>query len=524
MRFTLFMLLIATAMLNMPTNVYQICAWNHGTENTAPWRSTSKKPLLRERVRSMMTQLRDWCAQLTDIPILCSEAGIATADLLTGGQGARIAALRQRGGAINAAIDKIADAVTARGVLGVMTEAERTELSALKTAKTETAQMLADAEEAARNAPPTANADVDAGIRASSVALGKDRKEDDPKRGFKDHREFLSAVMVAGSTNRVDERLKPLRATQGTDEQQGSQDPYGGYLIPHGVAPGILSITPEDDPLAGRVREVPMTTPSVSYNARVDKDHSSSVSGGLVVTRKPETVDASSSRMKFEQVRMQAHARWGLAFATEEILQDSPESFVAIIAAGFGDEYNAKTLDERLNGSGVGEPLGVLHANNGCLVTVSAEGGQAPDTILKENIDKMSARVWRPSKAVWLANHDTRPQLKSLVQVVGAGGNSVPYLTGSEGNEFLDGKPIYFTEFASKLGDVGDLILGNWSEYLWGSYQPLKSDESIHVRFAAGERCFRFYDRNDGQPWWKTALTPKKSAQTLSPFVVLAAR
>jgi HK97 family phage major capsid protein len=137
----------------------------------------------------------------------------------------------------------------------------------------------------------------------------------------------------------------------------------------------------------------------------------------------------------------------------------------------------------------------------------------------------MEARCWRYSRAAWLANHNTRPQLKSLVQVIGAGGNAVPYFTFSSngGGETLSGRPIFFTEFAKTLGTVGDLILGVWSEYLEGQYQSEQYAESIHVRFTYAERAFRFYRRNDGMPWWRSALTPK-NGDTLSPFVTLAAR
>jgi HK97 family phage major capsid protein len=356
------------------------------------------------------------------------------------------------------------------------------------------------------------------------VDVGRDRSTDDPKRGFKDHRDFLGAVMQAGrNPARVDQRLLPLQAAQGSDEQGVYSDPHGGYLVPHGVAPGILSVESEGDFIAPLCRSVTMTAPTISYNARVDKDHTTSVSGGFIVTRRPETVDGTSSRTKFEQVTLTANEEFGLAFATERILMDSPQSFVDIIAAGFNEEYAANAIKERLSGSGTGERLGILNAP--CLVTVNKESGQAADTILTENIDKMAARCWRYSRAVWIANHDTRPQLRALVRKIGTGGDAVSYFSQSAtGQELLDGRPVYFTEFAEKLGDKGDLILGVWSEYLEGEYQQLQTAESIHVRFAAAERCFRFYRRNDGQPWWKSALTPRKSTDTLSPFVVLQAR
>jgi HK97 family phage major capsid protein len=362
----------------------------------------------------------------------------------------------------------------------------------------------------------------------------------DPKRGFADHKDFLGAVMRFGITGGrlFDERLKPLAAVKqagiagvdgrkapfaaaGSDEQGVYSDPHGGFLVPVGVAPGILSVAPEDDPLAGLLTPVPMMSPTVSFNARVDKNHATSVSGGLTVTRRPETVDGASSRMQFDQVVLTANEEFGLAFASERIIADSPQSFVAILQAGFRDEYVASAMKERINGTGTGERLGVLLSP--AKIKVAKEGGQPADTIKKENIDKMAARCWRYSRAVWLANHNTRPQLKSLVQVIGTGGNAVPYFTNEGGRELLDGRPIFFSEFAKTIGDEGDLILIVPSEYLEGTYESEQYAESIHVRFTAGERAFRFYRRNDGRPWWTSPLIPNQG-DTLSPIVTLADR
>jgi HK97 family phage major capsid protein len=372
----------------------------------------------------------------------------------------------------------------------------------------------ADPDQAAATASAKA-----AGVR---VEVGKDNVEDDPKRGFKDHRDFLGAVMAAGRNPlRVDGRLRRLQAAQGSDEQGVYSDPHGGFFVPHAIAPGILSIAPEDDPLLPLVTPVTMQAPTVSYNARVDKNHATSVSGGFVVTRRPETVDGTSSRAQFEQITLTANEEFGLAIATERILTDSPQSFVAIIQAGFRDEFAANGMNERINGLGTGERQGYM--KTGCKIAVPKQGGQGTATIVKENIDKMAARSWRYSRAVWIANHNTRPQLKSLVQVVGTGGNAVPYFTNEGGRELLDGRPIFFTEFAPTIGTEGDLALLVPSEYLEGTYQTEQYAESMHVRFAAAERMFRFYRRNDGQWWWKTPLTPK-NGDTLSPVVTLATR
>ena len=137
----------------------------------------------------------------------------------------------------------------------------------------------------------------------------------------------------------------------------------------------------------------------------------------------------------------------------------------------------------------------------------------------------MRARCWGYGNAVWLANYDTMPQFALMSLSVGTGG--LPVFMPSAREDVPDmflGRPIIFTEYCKTLGTVGDVILINAGEYLEGIYQPLQSAESMHVRFLNHERAFKFWTRNAGWPWWKSALTPRNGSNTLSPFVVTATR
>jgi HK97 family phage major capsid protein len=137
----------------------------------------------------------------------------------------------------------------------------------------------------------------------------------------------------------------------------------------------------------------------------------------------------------------------------------------------------------------------------------------------------MRARCWGYGNAFWFANHDTLPELAQMALAVGTGGAPV-YMPGGFGGrpDTLLGKPIFYSEYPSTLGDAGDLILWNPTQYLEGVYQPLRSAESVHVRFVQHERAFKLWLRNAGASWWRSALTPAKGSNTLSPIVTLAAR
>lgn len=366
--------------------------------------------------------------------------------------------------------------------------------------------------------------------------------------GFGTPREFMATVMKAYTTPglALDKRLAPLSLSNirkaardagdltvlkaaGSDENAGITDPFGGFLVPVSYSSEFLKIAPEVDPAAGKTRNVPMGNPIVKIPARTDKNHTTSVAGGVTFTRKPETVGGTASRIQVEQVTLEAHTLFGLSFATEELLMDSPQTFSAILADGFAEQYGYHMANERLNGTGVGEFLGVWNAldsnGTGPTLSVSKETGQAAATIVVENLYKMRAQAWHYSDAIWIANHDTIPQLMLLNQPVGLGGAVVWQPSAREDHpDMLLGRPIFFSEYAQTLGTIGDIGIYNWKEYLEGTLQPMQNDMSIHVRFVNHERTFKFFTRNAGCPWWRTALTPKNSANKLSPFVLLATR
>lgn len=347
--------------------------------------------------------------------------------------------------------------------------------------------------------------------------------EDDPKCGYKSHSEFLLSAMQAPVEGEIkDDRLKFL-ATAGSDEQGAYSDPYGGFFVPEGFLPGVQSVGFDGDPTMPTM--IPMMTQVININARVDKNHTSSVSGGLTVGRTAETQQPTSSRQEYEQIKLEARMQTGLAYATEQLLERSPVSFAALLASGFRDEFASQQLKEKIYGTGAGEPQGVI--NSPGTVSVAKEGGQSADTIVTANILNMRKRAWRYSRSIWLANHDTLDTLMQL-HIAGTNGDRFLYApgNGTDSPDTFLGRPIYFTEWAKTIGDQGDLILGDWSQYLWGTLgSPMpRRAESVHVRFLNHERTFKFWVENDGQCWWRSALTPANGANMLSPFVVLDER
>ncbi len=353
--------------------------------------------------------------------------------------------------------------------------------------------------------------------------------EDDPMKGFKSHTEFFGAVMLANPDyphTAKDERLRFL-ATAGTDEQQVGSPAYGGFLVPEAVMSLQSGLPLEPDPFVGKTSNLPMDRPVVNVPAISDKTHTTSVSGGLTVSRSSETASKTASRMKLEKVIFTAHSLFGFSYATEELMQDSPTTVFTLLSQGYGKEFASNHINELLTGTGVGQFEGVQA--NPALITVNKENEQVVDTIVFQNIVNMTARCYGYGSAFWIYNHNCYPQLKTLVLPVGTSGvplweTASTVINGNaETVSLLNGRPAFSSEYAETVGDLHDIMLIVPSAIHEGTYQPLKSAESMHIRFDRHERAFKFWTRNDARSLWRAALTPKNGS-TLSPFVTLQAR
>jgi predicted phage gp36 major capsid-like protein len=350
----------------------------------------------------------------------------------------------------------------------------------------------ADSLEAKAQRVADMNARLGAAPVAQSVKTGpvianhKENFESDPKAGFKNAQEMLSVIAKNRGQAGTDKRLNFLAAV-GSDEQSTVSGEFGGFAVPKALFSETLKVMPDGDPTANLCRNIPMESPSVSINARVDKNHSTSV---------------------------------GLTYVSKQLLNASPAT-VASILSDFPDAFAEKEFREKISGTGVGQFEGVL--NSAALITVAKETAQTADTVVVKNLGKMMARCYNYESAsvAWLVNHDVLPELMALGDASGA---NVFTPSAIEGITYqLFGKPVIVTDKAAALGDAGDVMLINWSEYLVGTYGSEESAESIHVRFEYNESAFKFYKANDGRGWWKSVLTPK-AGSTKSPFIILGAR
>lgn len=352
----------------------------------------------------------------------------------------------------------------------------------------------------------------------------RDGWQSDPMRGFRDHVDFLSQVKSAAKyPGEVSPQLKAMAA--GSDEHGTHDDTKGGFLVARSMLGEVMTGPVASDPTASLVDSIQMDTPVVDVPYLVDKDHSTSVSGGLNWQWRSETQAADASELKLGEMEFRAHTLMGKTYTTRELMERSFTSFVSLLRNGFRRELASKLLKSKLYGNGNGKMLGILDA--ACTITVPKEGGQGADTINGDNLINMLARHYEvpdSNTTIWLANKSCLPQLvKAHTTMTNSDQPIFVHGNGTTVPNTLLNYPIFFTEHCKQLGDLGDIILGDWSQFLVGEYMPLREESSIHVRFENHEQVFKFWIEIAGAPRWETFLTPE-NGPTQSPFVVLEAR
>ena len=337
--------------------------------------------------------------------------------------------------------------------------------------------------------------------------------------------QLIAAVRAGTPGGQVDPRLLNVRAATGLGETTPSD---GGFLVQQDFSSELLQQVFQTGILAPKCRRIQISSNanSIKINGVDETSRASTRSGGIIGYWKDEAALKTASKPKFRQIELSLKKLIGVCYATDELLADAAalESF---IRQAFVSEFGFLIDDAIINGTGAGQPLGILNA--GCLVSVAKESGQKAATVVFENVVKMYSRMFPQSlqNASWYINQNIQPQLFSMSMAVGTGGVPVYMPAGGVSGQpygTLFGRPVIPIEQAATLGTVGDIIFADLGGYILAEKGGIQSDMSIHVQYLYDESVFRFVLRLDGQPERASALTPYKGSDTLSHFVALATR
>jgi len=369
------------------------------------------------------------------------------------------------------------------------------------------------------------NEEVEQALKSAMEKLREeDTKVPDAKtnqdEGFKTINEYFRSVRDASASGYkvIDKRLVKA-ASEGTDSA-------GGFLVPSQFYPELLKIDLEDAIVRPNARVIPMATDSMPIPRVIDTSHSSSLFGGVIGYWTAEAGTLNETSPAFGQLELIPKKLTGYTYASNELLADSAIGVNTFLLDILREALVWYEEEAFFNGNGGTQPLGITGAP--CVVSVSGETGQDASTIKPINLAKMYAQMLPRSqkRAVWVANNAVLPQLITLGQEVGTGGNIV-WIGQNKGMTeappvTILGRPVYFTEHLPTLGSANQIMFCDFSYYLIGDRMSLSVEASPHPRFQYDQTVWRFIQRVDGKPWPASSITPK-NGNALSPFVSLAA-
>lgn len=353
-------------------------------------------------------------------------------------------------------------------------------------------------------------------------------RRDPGKGGFKNVGEFALAVRASsrqGAT--IDPKL--IQAAGPSTYQQEGVGADGGFAVPPDFRQAIMSKIGEEMSLYSRTDQQQTTSNNMTFP--LDETSQWQTTGAVRAYWEGEAQQKTQSKATITPHNTRLHKIIALVPMTDELIEDAPAM------TGFINKKAPAAIDFAISlaivsGDGVGKPLGIL--NSPATISVAKETGQAADTVVAKNINKMWSRMPAASRAnaVWIINQDVEPQfeemsvfIKNVAGTENVGGwplymppggiSAAPYAT-------LKGRPVLPGQYAETLGDKGDIILADLSQYLTiTKVGGLRQDVSIHLWFDYDVTAFRFVLRIGGQPWWTKPLQPRVGSTTYSPFVTL---
>lgn len=336
--------------------------------------------------------------------------------------------------------------------------------------------------------------------------------------GFADAGEFMGTIASGLNDNRL------MAANRvGIDSE-------GGFLVPQEYTNGMYDAAVEASVLLPRVRVFRMQSDTLHLNSFSGMNHTSSLFGGFEGGWEQELGTVTAQSFKTRRLTFAAKKLIILQQSSNELVQDGSD-FERLLYEALATAMAYKLDEAIIGGSGAGQPLGITAASS--TITASKVASQTADTIWWKNVIDMMTRLapgcW--NNAVWLCHPSCISQLFRLDAHADYGSGSAliadtiqPAFSQTNGTFTLLGRPVLVTEKCEKLGDLGDIILCDPSQYALGMRQELVIDRSMHAGFSSDSMYYRAKIRVDGQPLWADALTPRNDTTTLSWAVMLEAR
>lgn len=269
---------------------------------------------------------------------------------------------------------------------------------------------------------------------------------------------------------------------------QVGDDAEGGYLVPDEYERTLVQALEEENIF----RKLAHTINTDSGERKIPVVASKGTANWI-----DEEGPYEDSDDNFSQITIGAHKLGTTIKVSEELLRDSVFDLDSYIASEFARRIGAREEESFFNGDGNGKPLGILAANGGAEVGVTAASATA---ITADEIMDLYHALKAPyrSKAVWVMSDAT---VKAIRKLKDNTGNFIwqPGLTEDKPNTLL-GRPVYTSVYMPEpAAGAKTIAFGNF-DYYWIADRQGRSFKRLNELYAkTGQIGFVASQRVDGK-------------------------
>ena len=310
------------------------------------------------------------------------------------------------------------------------------------------------------------------------------------KCNFVPHAIAESGVDLKAYNERCREQYKAAGMSEGVAAD-------GGVLVPVEYVATVIEFATQQSPILSRLWRLPMNSNTLKIPRLAQA--AGSYFGGISLYWTDEAAQKQKSKPQLEQLTFTANKLIGLIHLTDELIADSMINIINYITGLFTRAFQYEMERVVINGSGAGQPLGIVNDPSVNIVARTAAGTVSYsdvvnlDAALDENFRDLTWITRKKTQGTLMALRDNNQRPIFLADYAVFSGQPLNPKT-------MISYPVEMTRNCPAIGSQGDLILGDLSYYLWCVRQDMTIDSSIHNRFEYDETTYRFVARMDGKP------------------------
>ncbi|HUV64420.1 MAG TPA: phage major capsid protein [Sedimentisphaerales bacterium] len=313
-----------------------------------------------------------------------------------------------------------------------------------------------------------------------------------------------------------DERLRELADGKEHRDMSMGVGSAGGFLVPEQMGPLLEPIQPQEAVFRPRARVIPAGTPpdaAITLPA-LDQGGAHGVYGGVQVVWIAEAVTKPETEPELREIKLEPQEVAGHVVASDKLLRNTAAAG-ALISTLLRGAINAAEDQAFLNGTGIGQPLGII----GHPASINVVRAGAGAIAYADVVNMFAQALMGGGRQIWIGSQTILPQLMQMATPLG---QLVWQPSAREGMPMsLMGIPLILNARSPVLGAQGDLILADLNYYLIKDGSPLTIAASEHPRFTRNQTIIKGFWNVDGQPWLNSPLLLEDGVTQVSPFVVL---